>query len=62
MASQADKQDTQDIEEAKQALRVANDLCSEVLRGGPRQRRLALDFARALDQAMRAGLILTKEG
>lgn len=37
------------------ALGVANRLCTAVLRGDPGQQRLALDFARVVDDAKRAG-------
>lgn len=42
------------------ALDVANELCTAVMRGAPGQQRLALNFARIIDDAKRAGHILIK--
>ena len=46
---------------AKRALRAADLLASAVITGAPGQQRLALDYARALDDAKRAGLNLTND-
>lgn len=45
----------------QEALASADRLCTAVLRGEQGQQRLALDFARVLDSARRAGLELTKD-
>lgn len=54
--AQIDKNDL-----TKQALECADRLCTAVLRGSAGQQRLALDFARVLDAARKAGLELTKD-
>lgn len=59
--SQPDKND-EVADHAREALRIANNLATAVLRGSPGQQRLALDFARELDQATRGGFFLTKKG
>lgn len=43
---------------AQRALAAANKLCTAVMRGEPGQQRLALDFARVIDDAKRAGYTL----
>lgn len=45
----------------REALAAADRLCTAVLRGDPGQQRLALAFARTLDDARRIGLELTKD-
>jgi len=56
--SRLDKNDAGEL--TKDALRIADELATAVVRGSPGQQRLALDYARALDKAKRAGLDLTK--
>ncbi len=48
------------LDHMRQALKIADDLATAVLRGSPGQQKLALDYARALDDARRRGLDLTK--
>ena len=58
--SQPIKQDNEAMEHVKRALKIADDLATAVLRGGQGAQRLALDYARAVDDAKRAGFDLTK--
>jgi len=48
------------LDHVRQALKIADDLATAVLRGSPGQQKLALDYARALDDARRGGFDLTK--
>ncbi len=58
--AQPNKQNDDALDHVRRALQVADDLATAVLRGSPGQQKLALDYARAVDDAKRAGFDLTK--
>lgn len=60
MASDSTKRTDETHELTVAALRAADALCTAVISGKPGQQKLALEYARAIDSAKRAGLDLTK--